>query len=116
MPHLSPFVVHGSFAFFSGQLGWDQDRVLPDGIAAQTTQCLENIRATLTEAGLDPADIVKTTVFLTEKRDYAAFDEAYAAFLGANKPARSTVIAQLAIDGALIEIEVVAAIGDRQPG
>lgn len=110
MPHISPLVIHGQFAFLSGQLGFGQDGQLADDIVAQTTQCLANIAATLAAAGLELCDVVKSTVFLTQKQDYSAFDGVYGEIFGDCRPARSTVIAQLAIDRALIEIEVVAAI------
>lgn len=110
LPHISPFIVHGPFAFLSGQLGFDRDGELADNIVVQTTQCLANIALTLADAGLELRDVVKSTVFLTDKQDYGAFDRVYGEIFGDCRPARSTVIAQLAIDRALIEIEVVAAI------
>lgn len=110
MPHLSPILVHDSLAFLSGQLGFDGQGRLADGIAAQTEQCLANIGATLAENGLDLGDVLKVTVFLVNAGDYAKFDSTYASCFGDHRPARSTVITGLAIEGALIEIEVVAAV------
>lgn len=107
-PHFSPAVAAGPLLFLSGALGFDKDGVLPDGVEAQTGRCLDNLAAMLAARGLGPGDIVKTTVWLTDKADYPGFNKAYAAWFGTWAPARSTTIAGLAIDGALVEIEAVA--------
>jgi 2-iminobutanoate/2-iminopropanoate deaminase len=73
---------------------------------------LENLRAVLAAGGCRPEHVVKTTVFLADLNDFAAMNQAYAAFFGAHKPARSTVqVARLPKD-ARVEIECVA----RLPG
>ena len=78
------------------------------GIAGQTRQSLENVKAVLAQAGLGMENIIKTTVFLKDMNDFAAMNEAYAAFFPSDPPARSAVeVARLPKD-ARIEIEVIA--------
>lgn len=107
-PHLSPAIGAGPLLFLSGALAFRPDGTLAGGIAEQTRQCLENLAAVLIRQGLGPDDIVKTTVWLTDRSLFPGFNDAYAAFFGDRAPARSTTIAGLAIDGALVEIEAVA--------
>ena len=100
----------GSVVFTSGQLPIDPATgdFAGGGVAGQTRQSLENIRAILAQAGLGMENIVKTTVFLKDMNDFAAMNEAYAAFFPADPPARSAVeVARLPKD-ALVEIEAIA--------
>lgn len=77
-------------------------------IEGQTRQVLANITALLESAGLSPAHVVKSTVFLKDLGDFAKMNALYAAAFGDHKPARSTVqVAKLPLD-ALVEIEVIA--------
>jgi 2-iminobutanoate/2-iminopropanoate deaminase len=82
------------------------------GIREQTARVLDNLTAVLEEAGLDMANVVKTTVFLKNMADFPAMNEVYAHYFapeGVVPPARSTVeVARLPKD-ALVEIEVIAA-------
>ncbi len=105
---LSKAVRAGDFVFLSGQLGLDESGRLADGIEAQTRHCLRNIVAVLGEAGLGIEHVVKATVWLTDVRDFAAFNRVYAETFGSAPPARSTVVSGLALPGAMVEIEVVA--------
>ncbi len=81
----------------------------PEGIAEQTKQSLENVKAILAEAGTGMDRIVKTTVFLSDMNNFGAMNEVYATFFGeGGYPARSAVeVARLPKD-ALVEIEVIA--------
>mgnify|MGYP001624163952 CR=1 FL=1 len=83
----------------------------PEGIAEQTKQSLENVKAILAEAGTGMDRIVKTTVFLSDMNNFGAMNEVYATFFGEGSyPARSAVeVARLPKD-ALVEIEVIAAL------
>ena len=83
----------------------------PEGIAEQTKQSLENVKAILAEAGTGMDRIVKTTVFLSDMNNFGAMNEVYATFFGeGGYPARSAVeVARLPKD-ALVEIEVIAAL------
>ena len=79
------------------------------GIAEQTRQVLQNIRAILEAGGSGLAQVVKTTVFLVDMADFGAMNEAYAEAFGAHRPARSTVAVAALPRGARVEIEAVAA-------
>ena len=83
----------------------------PEGIAEQTKQSLENVKAILAEAGVGMDRIIKTTVFLSDMNNFGAINEVYATFFGEGSyPARSAVeVARLPKD-ALVEIEVIAAL------
>jgi 2-iminobutanoate/2-iminopropanoate deaminase len=109
-PHLARSTEAHGLVFVSGQLPFDAERrIVGETIAPQTTQALENLETVLREAGLDRAHVVKATIWLTAKADFTAFNDAYAAFFGDHRPARSTVVSELVAPGALIEIEAVAA-------
>ena len=95
--------------FVAGQLGLKPgDKEPVEGIAEQTEQVLENLRAILEEAGSGLDRLVKTTVFLQDLGDFAAMNEVYAKHVGDGPPARSTVEVAKLPSGALVEIEAVA--------
>jgi 2-iminobutanoate/2-iminopropanoate deaminase len=78
------------------------------GAAAQLTQALDNAGRLLADHGATPADVVKTTVFVTDMGGYAAVNEAYVGYFGDHRPARSVVgVAGLPM-GAAVEVEVWA--------
>jgi 2-iminobutanoate/2-iminopropanoate deaminase len=77
-------------------------------IEAQTEQVLKNLGAVLTAANTGWDRVVKTTVFLTDLADFAAFNAVYEQVLGAAKPARSTVQVAALPRGAKVEIELIA--------
>jgi 2-iminobutanoate/2-iminopropanoate deaminase len=105
----SPIVRAGGFVFVSGQLPFDANRkIVSGGIEEQARQCYENVRALLREAGCGLEHVVKTVNYLADPRDFAAFNVAYAELFGESLPARSTVSARLLVDGAAIEVDVVA--------
>ena len=100
----------GNLVFTSGQLPIDPATgAFPEGIQAQTNQSLTNVKAILAEAGVSMANVIKTTVFLSDMNNFAAMNEVYATFFGeGGYPARSAVeVARLPKD-ALVEIEVIA--------
>ena len=107
-PHFSPYTTAGDLIFVSGQLGFDATGAIGGDVAEQTQRTLVNLRAVLAEAGLDLGDVVKTTAWITRPEDFPIFNAAYAAVFGEHRPARSTVVAGLAVPGALVEIEAVA--------
>lgn len=108
---LVPATRVGNLIFCSGALGVDASFKLVDGgVGAQTGQAIANLKAVLAEAGATLADVAKTTVWLTDLAHFAEFNVAYSAEFGDAFPARSTVTSALAIPGALVEIEAVAAI------
>lgn len=82
------------------------------GVAEQTRQTLNNIKAILEAAGTSMERVVKTTVFMTDLGQFSVMNAVYAEFFPADPPARSTVqVAALPL-GISVEIEAVAAIGD----
>lgn len=95
--------------FLSGQLPVDPATgTIPDGIEAQTRQSLTNIGAILKEAGLSHDDIVKTTVLLSDIRNFGAMNAVYAEFFPDSKPARICYQVAALPMGALVEIDAVA--------
>jgi 2-iminobutanoate/2-iminopropanoate deaminase len=100
------------FIYTAGQIPIDPKtgNVVEGGIAAQTRQVLENLKAVLEAGGATLDRVVKATVFLKNMADFAAMNEVYAQYLGSVKPARSTVAVAELPRGALIEIDLVALI------
>ena len=104
----SKAVKAGGFIFVSGQLAMDANTNIIDGdITVQTRVVLERIAATLVEAGASMADVVRTTIWLGNLDDFAAFNEEYRKHFTQGLPARSTVQAVL-YRNAAVEIEVQA--------
>ena len=106
----SPAVAVEGLLFCSGQGPMDpvSGQIVEGGIAEQTEQTLRNLGSLLEAAGLAYGDVVKTTCFLRDMDDFAAFNEAYARFFPEPFPARTTVqAARLPMDIA-VEIEAVA--------
>ena len=100
----------GAFVFISGQIPVDPATGnIPEGITAQTTQSLANVRAILAEAGLTVANVVKTTVFLADMADFGPMNEVYASVFTDPFPARSAVAVKTLPKNVLVEIEVIAA-------
>ena len=100
----------GTFIFASGQLPINAETgEMPATIAEQTKQSLTNLKNILAEAGSSMANVVKTTVFLSDMNNFAAMNEVYAQFFSDGSfPARSAVqVARLPKD-ALVEIEAIA--------
>lgn len=107
---LSPAIRVGNTIYLSGQVPVEGDRVVGNDIETQTRAALRNLEAQLALAGATLADVVKTTVILSNvKRDFQTMNRIYAEVFPDPKPARTTIGAQLAID-VLIEIEAVAVV------
>ena len=99
----------GNTLYTSGQLGLvPSTGALPEGVEAQARQALDNLGAVLQAAGMDFADVTKTTVFLTDINDFAAVNSIYAEYFTGQAPARSCVQVAALPKGALFEIEAVA--------
>ena len=106
-PYSQGFEVNG-FVFTSGQIPVDPATgEVPEGIAAQAEQSCKNALAIVAEAGMTAENVVKTTCFLAEIADFAAFNEVYAKYF-TSKPARSCVAVKDIPKGVLCEIEVLA--------
>lgn len=99
----------GNTLYTSGQLGLiPATGELPQGVEAQATQALENLKAVLDAAGMGFSDVVKTTVFLADMNDFAAVNAIYTGYFPGEAPARSCVQVAALPKGALFEIEAVA--------
>ena len=98
----------GGTLYTSGQLGLvPETGKLAEGIEGQAHQSLKNLGSILKEAGMDYADVVKTTCFLADMGDFGAFNEVYARYF-TGKPARSCVAVRELPKGLLCEIEAIA--------
>ena len=108
----SQAIAAGDLIFTAGQVALDPStgELVAGGIADQTTRALENLRAVLAAAGSSLSQVIKTTVFLVDMADFAQMNEVYGRFFGDHRPARSTVAVAGLPRGALVEIEVIAAL------
>ena len=101
-------MIVGSLVFCSGQIPVDPATgSIPEGIAAQAEQSCKNVSAVLEAAGSDLGKVVKTTCFLADMADFAAFNEVYAKFF-TGKPARSCCAVKTLPKNVLCEIEAIA--------
>ena len=104
--------LHGGqkLVYTSGQIGIDpkNGQLIEGGVKEQTKRVLENLSAVLAGAGLSLADVVKTTVYLTDMQDFAGMNEVYGAAFGAAPPARTTIAAHGLPKDAKVEIDCVA--------
>jgi 2-iminobutanoate/2-iminopropanoate deaminase len=104
----TPAVRAGDWIIVSGQLGVKDGALVEGGVAAQTTQAVENLKAQLASMGAELSDVAKTLCFLTDMDTFATFNDAYVAGFGNARPARSTIgVAALPFNGA-VEIEAWA--------
>ena len=101
-------MIVGSLVFCSGQIPVDPATGnIPEGITAQAEQSCRNVAAVLAAAGSDLTKVVKTTSFLADMADFAAFNEVYATFF-TSKPARSCCAVKTLPKNVLCEIEAIA--------
>lgn len=101
----------GDFVFVSGQVPLDPNgEMIPGGILEQTRQSLANVAAILTAAGGSMADVVKTTVYMTDLADFGVMNSVYSSVFGSHAPARATVQVAALPGGARIEIDAIAVI------
>ena len=106
-PYSQGFLSNG-FVYTSGQIPVNPaDGTIPEGIAAQAEQSCKNVGAILEAGGSGFDKVVKTTCFLADIADFAAFNEVYAKFF-TSKPARSCVAVKDLPKGVLCEIEAIA--------
>ncbi len=106
----SQAIKSGELIFLSGQLGVDpHTTIMADGFSGQTEQAIANISAVLDEAGLTLDDVIKTTCFITDISEFVHFNTLYEKYF-TSRPARSCVEVSALPKGALVEIEVIAAV------
>ncbi len=102
----------GHTLYLSGQIGFDYEtsKLAEGGIAAETRQTLENIKATLEKHGSSLAEVVKCTVFLADINEWAAMNEVYVTYFPTHPPARSALGSSGLAMGARTEIECIATV------
>ena len=107
----SQAIVHGGLLFTSGQIAINpaSGQVEADTIEGQTEQVMQNLAALLEEAGASFDSVIKTTCFLSDMADFAAFNAIYGAYF-VSKPARSCVAAKQLPKNVLVEVELIAAV------
>lgn len=107
----SQAIICGNMLFTSGQVPIDPatGNVETEGITDQATQVMKNLAAVLEEAGTSFDKVVKTTCFLSDMNDFAAFNAVYAEYF-TSKPARSCVAVKTLPKNVLCEVEVIAVI------
>jgi len=109
----SQAVRHGNLLFVSGQIPLvpDTGQMVEGRIREQTHQVLHNLAAVVEAAGGSLADVVKTTMYMTNLSDFSIVNDIYATYFPESPPARATVEVSSLPKGALIEIDAVAVIG-----
>ncbi len=107
----SQAVIYNGVLYTSGQICLDPEtqQVVEGGIVEQTHRVCQNLGAILQEAGTDFDHVLKTTCFLADINDFAAFNEVYGTYF-TSKPARSCVAVKTLPKGVLCEVELIAAV------
>jgi 2-iminobutanoate/2-iminopropanoate deaminase len=103
-------IIANGLLFTAGQIALDpvSGQVVPGGVSEQAEQVLKNLSAVLESAGTSWSNVVKTTVFLQDMKDFPTVNDVYARVVGDARPARSTVAVAGLPRGVLVEIEAVA--------
>jgi 2-iminobutanoate/2-iminopropanoate deaminase len=106
----SQAIASGDLLFCSGQIAIDPKtgQMVSGGVEAETTQILANLEAVLAAAGATLADVVKTTVYLSNFEDFAAMNATYVRAFPTEPPARATVGVSALPRGAKVELEAIA--------
>jgi 2-iminobutanoate/2-iminopropanoate deaminase len=111
-PAIGPYsqaVRAGQFVFVSGQIPIDErGELVAGGIEEQTERVMQNLSAILQAGGATFEQVVKTTIYLTDLRDFAAVNQVYAAYFPSSPPARATVQVEALPKGAQVEIDALA--------
>lgn len=105
-------IAASGFLFLSGQVPLDPATgdLVEGTVQEEVTRVMENLKAVLEAAGSGLDRVVRTTVFLTDLKDFAAMNEVYARYFGAHRPARSTVQVAALPKGARVEIDAISAL------
>jgi len=111
-PYSQAVVVPGGLVFTAGQIPRDpaSGNVVAGDIVVQTNRVLDNLEAVLKGAGCTLQDVIKVSVFMTDLKDFAKMNDAFAARFGQHRPARTTVQVSGLPAGAQLEMDVVARI------
>lgn len=107
----SQAVIYGNLAFLSGQVPISPatGKLVEGGIEEQTAQVMKNLEAVLRHLRLDFGHVLKSTIYLTDLKNFAAVNNIYEKSLGGKKPARATIQVSALPLGAMLEIEMIAA-------
>lgn len=107
-------VVAGGFLFASGQIALDPQtgELVGRTVEEQSEQVMRNMGAILESAGIGFDQVVKTTCFLDDMDDFAAFNNVYARSFGDHLPARSAIAVERLPKEALVEVEFIAKVGE----
>lgn len=111
---ISKAVVHNGVAYISGSVGFKAGTTEPisDDIREQARETFRRLESALIESNSSVNDLMMVRVYLEDiRRDFAAMNEEYARWVGDHRPARTTVEAKLAIEGLLIEVDCISAVG-----
>jgi 2-iminobutanoate/2-iminopropanoate deaminase len=113
--HYSQAVVHGGLVFVAGQLPIvpETGEKLTGPIEEQTRQVLKNVSAILEASGSSLDRVLKVTVYIPDMELWGSVNKVYAEIFGDHKPARAVVPTRELSGGFLIEVEAIAAVGDR---
>ena len=108
-------VIANGLLFTAGQIALDPitGQVVPGGVTEQAERVLQNLAAILASAGTSWKNVVKTTVFLQDMRDFPTVNEVYARLIGDALPARTTVAVAGLPRGVLVEIEAIAIVDEK---
>lgn len=100
----------GGFVFVSGQIPLDAvtGEIVTGDIKAETKKVMDNIRAILTEAGLNFGNVVKTSIFLTDMQSFGSVNEVYGSYFSEQFPARETIQVGALPKNVNVEISVIA--------
>ncbi len=106
-------IIAGGLVYTSGQIPLDPESmgVVPGGITEQAERVMTSLAAVLQAAGSSLGQVIKTTCFVTDLADFAAFNEVYGRHFGDHKPARSTVQVAALPRGVKLEVECIALVG-----
>ncbi len=106
----SQAIIAGNFVFVSGQIAMDPvtNELVLDDIKIETRRVMENIKAILTEAGVDFINIVKTSIFLIDMKNFTHVNEVYGSYFKDEFPARETIQVSALPKGVNVEISVTA--------
>lgn len=111
-PYSQAILVNG-FLYTSGQIAINPatNELVMDTIQNETHQVMKNLKAILTEAGMDFSDVVKTGIFLQNMNDFQAVNEVYASYFSSDFPARETVEVAMLPKGVNVEISMIGVKG-----
>jgi 2-iminobutanoate/2-iminopropanoate deaminase len=111
----SQAILANGFLYTAGQIALDpgSGKIVDGGIVEQTERVMQNLQEVLHSSGASWADVVKTTVYLHDLAHFPTVNEVYGRWLDGSRPARSTVQVSGLPRGALVEIDVVAAISQK---